>query len=1172
MIQLSALAGGGAVILRVVLALCMALSALAQSERGNISGIVSDPQGGAVAGASLKIVNLGTNALVSAVASPSGEYNAPNLSPGAYRIEVTAPGFKRFVQDNVIVAAASTLRADIQLQLGQVSETVEVTSNAVVIQTDNAKVSTQVQNKLVDELPLVVAGAMRSPFNLVAVAAEAKGDGQRMSLGGGQVAAWDATLDGHSVATNRSGDTAEAALNTPSVEALTEFTVDTNGFKAEYGQAGGGVMTFASKSGTNQLHGSAYDFLRNDALDARGFFAAKRSVYRQNDFGVSAGGPVVIPKLYDGRNKTFFFASFEGFRNRVGSNDTILTVPTPEMYRGDFSNWVDQSGKQIPIYDPATQVANATGSGFTRSVFPGNQIPLNRFSALTNAVLPFAQGIAPNRGAAPGTSAYVRNNYIVTGGSMVTPTDKWSAKGDQMLGSKQRVSFLWNMTTFRNKPGPGGPPGLPAPLWNGQIQAWDTEAFRVSHDYTISASMVNHLGFHKNSFRKDSFSGATGQNWADKVCMKGAVDCNVNFPNIAMTEYTGWNSTAYNGTEQPGWSIKDDLTYIRGAHTMKFGFSYQDQNANGFGQQDISGRADFSYQSTGVPGGTQPALGGNAFASMLLGDAILGRTETVRNVTQKYPYYGIYAQDDWRISRKLTLNYGLRYDLTLPPKSGTDEYSDFNPTRPNPGADGYPGALMFAGFGEGRENTRSLVPAWYGGWGPRLGIAYAPDQKTTIRAGAGRSFSRVTVVSSSGHFAGFIGQYQFDNTNNGITPTFNWDRGLPAFQLPPSINPAFSNGNTVDWWQGQEAVRAPENINWTFSMQREAFANTVLGIAYNGNAGSHLQTGLLNYNQVPTKYLDQFVREYGPTQALALLSSNINSAQARAANIPIPYPSFPSQRQNTVAQALRPFPQYGNIVTGTQNGDKSGHSSYHAMVLSMDRRYSAGLTMNWNYTFSKLLTDSDSYYAGEGAAIDHYNRRLEKSIGRYDQTHVLKFSTLYELPFGRGKRWASSGFASHVIGGWRISAIQIYSSGTPIALQRNNSLAGALFNGANRPVIDSYDNWRAPIAGDEFDPNVDRFLKPAAQFPAQPAHVFGNSTKYNPKLRGFWNKDESISLAKTFPIRENLRIDLRGEAFNILNRTVFGTGNTNLNSNTFGIVTTQVNDPRRMQLALKVYW
>jgi hypothetical protein len=244
----------------------------AQSERGNITGIVTDPAGAAISGARLTITHLDTNATLTAIASESGEYNAPNLLPGKYRVEITAAGFKRFLQENVVVAAASTARLDAQLQIGAVTETVEVTANAVQIQVDDAKVSTHVQNKLVDELPLVVGGEMRSPFNLVQVAAQARGDGQEMSLGGGQVASWNATLDGHSVGTNRSSDTAESALNTPSVEALTEFTVDTNGFKAEYGQAGGGVMTFASKSGTNRLQGVVYDFLRNDAMDARGFF------------------------------------------------------------------------------------------------------------------------------------------------------------------------------------------------------------------------------------------------------------------------------------------------------------------------------------------------------------------------------------------------------------------------------------------------------------------------------------------------------------------------------------------------------------------------------------------------------------------------------------------------------------------------------------------------------------------------------------------------------------------------------------------------------------------------------------------------------------------------------------------------------------------------------------
>jgi len=1148
-----------------------ALFAMAQSERGNITGTITDPSGAAIGAAEVSAIHRDTNAATKAVSSATGEFNLTNLLPGVYRVEISSTGFKRFLQREVNVSASSSIRLDAQLQLGQVSEAVEVTAAVSTIQTDSAKVSTQVENKMVDELPLVVAGSMRSPFNLVAVAAEARGSGQRLALGGGQVAAWDATLDGHSVGTNRSGDTAEAALNTPSVEALTEFSVDTNGFKAEFGQAGGGVMTFASKSGTNAFHGSAYDFLRNDALDARGFFAARRSIYRQNDFGFTVAGPVYIPKLYDGKNKTFFFFSYEGFRNRVGANDTILTVPTPEMYRGDFRNWVDQNNRALAIYDPSTLRANPTGTGQIRDAFPGNQIPVSRFAATSAAIAGFGSSIAPNRGFAPGTSNHVRLNYLVSGGTMVTPTDKYSLKADQLIGSKQRVGFLWNMTTFRNKPGPNGAPGLPEPLWNGQIQAWDTDAFRVTHDYTVNSSMVNHFSLAWNGFIKNSFSANVDKDWKSKVCIKNVVDCNQNFPTIAMTDYTTWGSASYNGTEQPGWGLKNDLSYVRGSHTFKFGFQHQNQNADGFGQQDIAGRAEFSFLGTSIPGATTfPASGGSAFASFLLGHTHLGRTETIRAVTQKYRYFGFYAQDDWRITRKLTLNYGLRYDNTLPPTNKNDEYSDFNPDRPNPGADGRLGALWFAGFGPGRENRRSLVPGWHKGFGPRIGLAYTPDNKSTFRAAFGRSFSRVTAVQGSGHFAGFIGQYVFENTTQGTQPTFRFDDGLPAYILPPSIDPAFSNGNTVDYWQGQEATRAPENLFWTFTMQRQMASNTVLEIGYNATVGSRLQSALLVMNQVPTAVYQQVVQQFGVTNAQNILRADINSATARNAGFGLPYPSFATARLRTVNQSLRPFPQFNGIITGVQNGDKSGHSTYHAMVIKADRRFSKDMTFQWSYVFSKLLTDSDTYFAtAPNGAMDHYNRGLEKSIGMNDATHVIKFANLYNLPFGKGQRWATGGFLSQIIGGWRMSAIQIYSSGNPIALARNNPLN--IFNANSRPVVDTYDNWRAPVAGGKFDPAVDRFLKPANQFPAQPVD-FGNATRFNPKVRAFWGLSENVSLAKTFNITESIRVDLRGEGFNIFNRTIFGTGSTSLNAGNFGIVTNQANDPRQMQLGLKVYW
>ena len=1151
--------------------LALAACAFAQSERGAITGLVTDTTGAVVGGASVEIVHRATNTVVRVTSTTAGEYNAANLSPGDYKVQVSASGFKRFAQENVTLTAGGTVRVDAQLQVGQVTETIEVSAAVAQVQTENAKISTAVQNKMVDELPLVVGGAMRNPYSLITITPESKGSGNHISLGGGQAAAWDATLDGVSATTNRSADAGEINYNAPSMEAITEFTIDTNGFKAEYGNAGGGVITFVSKSGTNQLHGVAYDFLRNDDLDARGFFAPTRSIYKQNDFGVAGGGPVIIPKVYNGRNKTFFYLSYEGFRNRLGANGVISSVPTPEMYTGDFSKWVDQSGKLLTIYDPATTVANPNGSGFVRTPYANNQIPKSQFSAVTNQIIPYAQILKPNiAGLVPGTSAYVRNNFITTSGTTVSPTDKGSVKIDQEIGSKQRLGFFYNRTSNRQEVGPQGPP-VPLPLYNGADTYFDASSYRLSHDYTISPRLLNHIVFGDNKFVKNSYSPNVGQNWKSKVCMVNVIDCNVNFPNISFSEFLSWGSTAYNGTEQPLWSIKDDLSYIRGKHTLKFGYGFESEKSHGFGQQNISGHAGFSFLETSVPGATS-ATSGSSFASFLLGDADSGNTETVRFVAQTFHYHGFYAQDDWHVSRKLTVNLGLRYEFTQPPAEDHNQYTDFTPTKPNPAVNNYPGALRFAGFQPGEEGTRSLVPGWYGAWGPRLALAYSLDSMTTIRAGGARSFSKVSVVSGSDHYEGFIGQYAFSSNNQGITPAFNWDTGLPPYPLPPQINPAFQNNQNVDFWNYKDAVRAPESFNWTLSIQRQISANTVIEVDYNAVVGTHLQAGLLNMNQVPTSVYNQLVATYGGTQALNLLRSDISSPTAVAANIPIPYPNFTNplvQQQRTVAQALRPFPQYLTIQTADQGGDKSGHSNYQALVLKAERRFSGGLTFQWNYTFSKLLTDSDTYYANAGLAEDQYNRSLEKSIGGYDQTHVLKLSTVYELPFGHGKRFAAHGIANQVFGGWRFGAVQTYASGTPIALTQNNPLP--IFNGQDRPTITTYSGWRAPTAGSSFDPNVDNFFNKSV-FPTQLTYVFGNSTRYNPLLRTFPGFNEDVSLGKAFHLTEAKHLDFRMEAFNLFNRTVFGNPDSNLNSKTFGVVNSQANSPRQIQMALKLYW
>jgi hypothetical protein len=1149
----------------LLLALC-ACVVFGQSERGNITGVVSDSSGAAIPGAEVVITFRATNSVVRSKTSAAGEYNSPGLNPGEYTVEVSAAGFRRFSQQNVILAAASSLRIDAQLQVGAVSDSVEVVATSAQVQMENAKATTSVNSILVDSLPLVVGGGMRTPLGLVSVAAEARGSGGSLRLGGGQGGAWNATLDGISVGTNRAADTTEVGYNTPSVEAITEFTVDTNGFKAEYGQAGGGVMTFVSKSGTNVVHGGLFDYLRNEKMDSRGFFGAQRGIYKQNDFGAFLGGPVRLPKIYNGRDRTFFLISYEGFRNRVGSSGNISSVPTAEMWDGDFSKWVDQNNALLPIFDPfTTRDASAGSATKVRTAFAGNKIPASMMSTFAKQMAPFAKVATPNRGGVPGTSAYVRNNYITTTGTTVNPTDKGSVRVDHAINDKQRIALFASDTANRQEVGPGGPPGLPIPLYTGQATTFDSTTYRATHTWSITPRLLNYLSGGYNYFAKDAASPNAHGGWKDKVCLKSAIDCDVNFPTVSFSEFAGWGSSADNGTFQPLFSIKNDLSYFRGKHSLKFGYNFDAQHANGFGQQSIGGSVGFNRNGTAVPASTtsNPTNGGNSFASFLLGWVDNSSTETVRYVSQRYPYHGFYAQDDWRVSRKLTINLGLRYDMTLPPVSEGDKYADFTPDKPNPAVNNYPGALRFAGFGPGRENTRSLVPGWYGGWGPRIGLAYSPDQKTAIRTAFGRSFSRVTLVGSSGHYDGFARIYTLSTSDSGITPAFLVDSGPPQpYILPPVIDPTISNNADVHHWQLKDAVRAPESLYWTLSIQRQVSANLVLEAGYNAVVGTHLQTGLVNLNQTPTPAFMQYVARYGEIGARDLLNADINSAAARAANVPIPYANFTNpnvQVRRTVNQALRPFPQYNTIVTGVQNGDKSGHSSYHALVVKADRRFAHGLTFNWNYVLSKLLTDSENYAVG-GNASDQYNRVLEKGLSSADQTHVLKLSTVYELPFFKGRRF---------LGGWRISGIQVYNSGTPVGVSRTNSLP--LFNGGTRPFITTYDNWRAPIAGDKFDPAVDRFLDRSV-FPAtQPSILWGNETRVNPKMRSLPTYNENVSFAKTFRIREAFRADFRWEAFNIFNRHVFGVGSTSLDGNTFGQVTS-ASGTREMQVALKIYW
>lgn len=1161
------------------LALLFSFLIQGQTDRATLSGSVTDSTGSIVPGAKVTAVQTSTNSTFATVSTSTGSFTIVSLPPGVYNVRVEQDGFKTFIASGITLTAGGATSVTAALQLGAISESIEVEASTIQVQTENAKTATSVSNKMVDELPLVVGGQMRSAFDLALTVPQAnkplgdpEGADKGFSIGGGQAGAYGATLDGVTILTGRFNSIEWANVNTPSVDAITEFSVETNGFKAEYGRAAGGTITFASKSGTNEFHGTAYEFLRNDALDSRRFFEDKKGVYKQHDFGWSFGGPVVIPKVYNGRNKTFFFSSMEWFRNRVGASSTRDNVPTPEMYQGDFSKWVDASGKQIPIYDPATTRLGPDGVTYIRDQFPNNIIPQNRFSNYAKAVLAQVGNVAlPNNGAQAGTSDYVRNNYINNQGTTLDPWTKWSIKGDHNIGDNDRLSFLYSSGLHERIPGTDGFAGLPYPLSPTRTGNQKSQVYRGTYTKVITPTIVNYAYGGVNFWKERNQALTYGQGWAEKgVCLKDAWDCDLNFPRIDFSDYSTWGADALDGSENFVFSFGDDLSIIKGAHTFKMGYLWERIHYNGFGQQSISGLIRGDRRSTSVPNDNNIATGGgNGFASFLLGEAFSGGTENDRFVGQQWRSHSFYFQDDWKISPKLTLNLGLRYEYTLPPLERDDKWSDFTPDKPNPRAGNLPGALRFAGTGEGREGSRTLVPGWWGGWSPRVGLAYSLDSKTVIRAAAARTFGVVKTTTGSTHFDGAVLIYRPTSLDNGITPAFRLDEGLPPYSRPPIIDPSFANGSSPAYWD-HEAVRLPENYQWTFSVQRQLGSSWVLETAYNATMGAHLVAGLKNINQLPFSVLEKYGR--------SLITSPINSAQAQAAGFTLPYANMPcdfSRACNpasiSVNQTLRPYPMYNDINTWAGNGDKSGHSTYHSALIKIDKRLSNGLTLNASYVFSKLLTDADSYDADNRAA-DHYNRGLEKSIGQYDQTHVLKFNYIFELPFGKGKPFFNSGVASWIVGGWRLSGTHMYFSGQPLPL--TNDAAYGVFNGRAPAHITSYDGWVA----NRDNPNWkggDTYFNPSAAYAPrelQSNTILGNVTRFNPKARYPWGLEENFSLGKSFPFNERLRMDLRWEIFNAFNRSRFNPGTTNVQSPNFGVVTSTLNDPRRMQFGLKLYF
>ncbi len=678
--------------------------------------------------------------------------------------------------------------------------------------------------------------------------------------------------------------------------------------------------------------------------------------------------------------------------------------------------------------------------------------------------------------------------------------------------------------------------------------------------------------------------------WKGKgICLPGFPTCS-NFPIISTGDFSGWGNNAPNGSDREVFELHEDITKIHGAHTLKFGYFMGNSHYDGYGVQFESGGVQFSSHNTaslsGGPGQAESVAGGSGFASMLLGQVSGFNMDTPRYLLVVYQTHQAYAQDDWKVSRKLTLNLGFRYSMNVAPHAPDGRLSNLNFSMPNPVAGGIPGATEFAGSGKGRTGSDALIPNWYGGYGPRLGLSYAINNKTVVRAAAARTFGPLAGIGQSSHQLGFVIRDTVSDQSGGLYPLYVLSQGPGVNLTLPYIDPGVGVGmNPPSYGKNlKSADRSDAELNYSINIQRQISNNSSVELGWMATLASDITSNFLAYNQVPYRSLPASLSPFTAAGRTAL-GSLITSATAINAGATLPWTCGPSASSEcesftqlwgtgaTVSQAYRPYPQYGTINTIDGGGDRIGHSTYHALLAKFNKRLGDGLTIQASYTFSKILDDSDTGYLAASYYGDMYNLRLLKSIASYDQTHQVKMSWVYELPVGKGRRFlANGGVVGAIVGGWRISGIQTYASGLPMNIG-TNAPSFPIGEFANRPTITTYQGWTLPYSG-KFDPFKDSYLQPQSFFPAQSSTSFGNSTRYNPDFRSWHQFNETAGAARIFSFKERAHLEVRAEAFNILNRTSFGPlgGATSLGNPNWGKWQSQVNSPRQMQLVAKVTW
>ena len=1127
----------------------------AQGDRGSVTGTITDQAGASVAGATVTVTNPATGLKQSTTSGGDGNYNVPYLPVGKYNLSVDKAGFRTAVQNGITVNVATSVRVDLQLQVGEVQEKVVVTGEAPPVVSDRSDLGTVLNTKTILDLPLSLGGGLRDnlAFTILTPGTVFNfGNDNSLRIGGGLSAGQSMMLDGAEAESERRNDSSFQSVST---DAIAEFRVISNSFSAEYGRMANGVINFTTKSGTNDLHGSLFEYFRNDDLNARPFFSATRPIVRENDFGGTAGGPVYVPKIYNGRNKAFFFFSYERDITRTGSPSGYSSVPTAAFKNGDFSQYTDASGALIPIYDPnTTRIVNGQ---IVRDQFPGNIIPADRISPIAQTLNKYLPD--PTR---PG---YVNN--INTVGNPGANQNVWSIKGDYNITANSRLSGLFSKQFF-GSPDSTGP--IPGPLGNNFNSAGTDKFYRLSHDQVITPTLLNHITFGWNDRNIIEYfpqryntipaadrailqiKGASTDNPTSNMLPPSAY--NIGGP---YGEYGFWINTL---SPSRTANINEQLSWNKGAHNIKFGFEYLRADYRRINCNGCTGEADFSNNTTGLPGATGQT--GSSYAAFLLGAPAAGNYSVAGDFSFGEPYYAWFVQDDWKVNRKLTLNIGLRYELPFPKQEEQSRVSNLCLYCPNPAAGNIPGALQFAGNGPGRTGQPSFLAVRKNAWGPRLGFAYEVMPSLVVRAGGGIFY----VPEREGGNAdraeqGFQGSVNVNSPDSGFTPAFNLATGLPAAPPVPNLDPGLNIFGTVPF-AARYAGYAPKMYDWNFTIEKGLGQNTVVRASYQGTTGVALLSNREILNQVNPSYLS-----LGQTLFLP-----VGSDATQAAGIQKPWAGFPDSQ--SVAQALRPFPQYTGFDHDV-DADTTGHSTYHAVSLSVEHRYANGFWLSASYTFSKLISNVQGENPALGTFIANgdtgtqngYDRKADKAISNEDVPQHVVLAYSYELPVGKGKRFLShaNALTQGVLGGWMVSAVHNYQSGYPLRVYSNLNLG--IFSGQERA---NYVGGPLKNPAYNGDPNAAPYINPAA-FARPTPFTFGNSGLNLPGLRSPGLLDEDVTLAKDFPLfKEGQYLQFKASAFNIGNRVQFAGIDMNVEDSNFGQISSQFNSARQIQLSLRL--